>query len=276
MDIDQSRVESPSTLRSHFVFTRSSYFLLSGFLALIGLIAYVWSPLLFAYLETYDPTLPFWVQFDWLLLGIFLVMTLLIMINADIKKDLPITIIGLAGGLVIESWGTQTLLWTYYTNERPPLWIIPAWAIASLSIDRLYQLLEKLSSRIPERVFKTIYWVTFVIFYGLMLYFVRFTFDKSLTIIALIFCAFLIMTPPRHRQIILVFIAGSGLGFFLELWGTTRQCWVYYTMETPPLFAIFAHGMAAVSFWRVLHIYKRITNGRWLNESQLNPANRPE
>jgi hypothetical protein len=41
------------------------------------------------------------------------------------------------------------------------------------------------------------------------------------------------------------------LGYFLELWGTTRQCWTYYTFETPPLFAVLAHGMAAVAFWRV-------------------------
>jgi hypothetical protein len=25
---------------------------------------------------------------------------------------------------------------------------------------------------------------------------------------------------------------------------------MYYTAETPPLFAVLAHGMAAVAFWR--------------------------
>ena len=49
----------------------------------------------------------------------------------------------------------------------------------------------------------------------------------------------------------LVFIAGSGLGYFLERWGTTRECWTYYTYQTPPFFAVLAHGMAAVVFWRV-------------------------
>jgi hypothetical protein len=49
---------------------------------------------------------------------------------------------------------------------------------------------------------------------------------------------------------VLTFIAGSGLGYFLELWGTTRACWTYYTQQTPPLFAVLAHGMAAVAFWR--------------------------
>jgi len=239
-----------------FKFTRSSYFLLSAFLALIALIGYVWSPLLFAYLNSYDPSIPFWAQFDWLLLGNFLFMTLLIMVNADIKADLPIALIGLTGGLVIESWGTQTLLWTYYTYERPPLWIIPAWAIASLSIDRLYRLLDSFTHPIPDRVFKFAYWAVFAVFYLAMCYFVFPTLDKSLTIMALLLCAFLILTPPKPRQALLVFTAGAGLGYFLELWGTTRQCWIYYTQETPPFFAVLAHGMAAVAFWRVLLLYR--------------------
>jgi hypothetical protein len=49
---------------------------------------------------------------------------------------------------------------------------------------------------------------------------------------------------------VLTFIAGAGLGYFLEVWGTTRECWTYYTFQTPPLFAVLAHGMAAVAFWR--------------------------
>jgi hypothetical protein len=50
---------------------------------------------------------------------------------------------------------------------------------------------------------------------------------------------------------VLTFLAGTGLGYFLERWGTTRECWTYYTHQTPPLFAVFAHGLAAVAFWRV-------------------------
>ena len=67
---------------------------------------------------------------------------------------------------------------------------------------------------------------------------------------ALALCAFLILTPVDARAMVLTFIAGAGLGYFLELWGTTRACWTYYTAETPPLFAVLAHGMAAVAFWR--------------------------
>ena len=48
----------------------------------------------------------------------------------------------------------------------------------------------------------------------------------------------------------------GGLGYFLELWGTTRACWTYYTLETPPLFAVLAHGLAAVAFWRARLIFE--------------------
>ena len=88
------------------------------------------------------------------------------------------------------------------------------------------------------------------------MYFTSPTIDKSLTVIALILVAFLIFISSNYRGTVLVFLAGSALGYFLELWGTTREAWTYYTLETPPLFAVVAHGMAAVSFWRVLQVYK--------------------
>jgi hypothetical protein len=243
------------TFRQSFHWTRSSYYLLSGFIALIGLIGYAWWPLLDAYLKSYNPAISFWQQMDWLLLGNFFIMTLLIMANADLRTDWIIVLIGLVGGLVIESWGTQTNLWFYYTSERPPLWIIPAWPIASLSIDRLYRVLRLWTQKLPKPFFTFFYWLVFVGFFFYMLVFVRFTLDKSLTIMALFLCAFLILTPPDPRGMLLTFIAGSALGYFLERWGTTRQCWIYYTYQTPPFFAVLAHGMAAVAFYRVRELY---------------------
>lgn len=236
--------------------TRASTCWMSAFTALLFLIGYIWWPLVVEYVSTYDPQVSFWRQFDWLLLGNFLAMSLLIMANASLRDDWPIVAVGFAGGLVIESWGTQTQLWTYYTQERPPLWIIPAWPVASLSIDRLYRLMKRLTRRIPERVFNALYWFIFLVFYGLMLVFVQETMHRSLTQMALFLCAFLILTNRDRRAAVLIFAAGAGLGYFLELWGTTRQCWTYYTQQTPPPFAVLAHGMAAVSFWRVVELYR--------------------
>lgn len=234
-----------------FGWNRSSYFLMSLFLATIAVIGIVWWPLLEAELQYIDWDRPLWVQVDWLLVGVFAAMSLLIMAGADLKVDALTAFVGLAGGLVIESWGTQTELWTYYTRQRPPLWIIPAWPIARLSVDHLVRFLDRLIPPLQRHLWAPAYWVLFAAFYALMLVFVWPTVDRSLTVMSLILCALLIVSPTDHRLAVLTFVAGSGLGYFLELWGTTRLCWTYYTQQTPPFFAVLAHGMAAVAFWRV-------------------------
>lgn len=245
--------------------TPTSYFMLSAFFILLFVIGVVWWPLVEANLTIIDWSQPLWLEIlrkmDWLLLFDFGVMTLLIMARADLKQDALIVFVGFAGGLVIESWGTQTHLWNYFTLERPPLWIIPAWPIASLSIDRLYRFLNHLlnkanTSKAPPNLAKILYWPIFIAFYALMIVFVWPYADKSLTIAALVLCALLILTPVDYKTTLLIFLAGISLGYFLELWGTTRQCWTYYTFETPPLFAVLAHGMAAVAFWRVALLFR--------------------
>jgi hypothetical protein len=105
--------------------------------------------------------------------------------------------------------------------------------------------------------------MTFGAFYALMLSFVWPTLDKSLTLAALLLCALLILSPGDKRGALLTFAAGTGLGYFLELWGTTRACWVYYTHATPPLFAVVAHGMAAVAFWRVGVFWQQLSPRVW-------------
>lgn len=240
--------------------TRSSTVLLSGFFLVIFLIIYVWWPLAEELLATMDWRGPWWLYMDWLLVGLFLFMSLTIVARADLKRDALIIFVATIGGLVIEAWGTQTNLWFYYTNERPPLWIVPAWPIATLSIDRITRLLHFLvtkrspergeESRIPLPAFKALYWMTFAAFLAIMIPFVAPTFNKPYTVLALLLCILLIFSPTDHRRALLVFIAGAALGYYLELWGTTRQCWTYYTYQTPPLFAVLAHGMAAVAFWR--------------------------
>ena len=252
-----------------FGWTRSSSVLLGGFFLLCGLIVYVWWPLAQEAMAYIDWKGPWWRYMDWLLLGIFAFMSLTIMAHANLRRDALIVFVGMVGGLVIESWGTQTNLWHYYTAERPPLWIIPAWPIASLSIDRITRALGFFTTKVTvpkirgqaehegnnvasfeSFVFKILYWFIFIGFYALMLYFVAPTFGKSYTAMALLLVALLTLTPTDHRYATLTFLAGAGLGYYLELWGTTRQCWTYYTAQTPPFFAVLAHGMAAVAFWR--------------------------
>lgn len=239
--------------------TPSSYYLMGALVLIVGLIVVVWWPLAADYLAQADWKGAWWKQIDWLLIGIFAVMSLLIMSGADLKADLLIVLVGAGGGLVIESWGTQTLLWSYYTAERPPLWIIPAWPVASLAIDRIVRMLNRaVPGWVDQRHFRPLYWLMLGGFYALMLIFVWPTLGKSLTIAALLLSALLIASPLNYRTAALTFAGGSALGYFLELWGTTRLCWTYYTLEQPPLFAVLAHGMAALAFWRVGLIIARV------------------
>lgn len=232
----------------------TSYLLMLTLLCVGVFVIFVWWPiadLYIAYIRYLYEIGELWQNIDWLLIAIWLVMTLLLMRHANLRHDLPIIVVCLFGGLVIEGWGTQTEIWTYFTQERPPLWIIPAWPVAGLSIDRLVQFIEPHALRGHQRWYRAIYWIVFPIFFVLMWRFVDHTLDKSLTIAALFATAFLILTPRDYRFTLLTFAAGVGLGFFLETWGTTRLCWTYYTKATPPIFAVLAHGLAAVAFWRV-------------------------
>jgi hypothetical protein len=262
------------------LWTRDSSILLGGFFITIFLIIYIWWPLAEEYLAYVDWNSEWWWYIDWLLIGLFGFMSITIIVRADLKADLLIIFVGVCGGLAIESWGTQTNLWHYYTAERPPLWIIPAWPIASLSIDRITRALNFLTTKVTKEhegktfvdfvpfVFKILYWPTFASFLGLMLFFVAPTFDKSFTWLSLGLCVLLILTPTDYRFALLTFIAGAGLGYYLELWGTTRECWTYYTYETPPLFAVLAHGMAAVAFWRAGLILKTFWGRLGLSKPQ--------
>jgi len=266
--------------------TRDSSILLGGFFLVIFLIVYIWWPLAEEVLSYIDWNGPWWRTMDWLLLGVFAFMSLTIVSRADLKTDALIVFVGMFGGLAIESWGTQTNLWFYYTAERPPLWIIPAWPIASLSIDRITRLLSFLNTKATKEHegnsfvdfvsfvfnFRVLYWITFASFLTLMLVFVSPTFDKSYTWLSLALCIFLILTPTDHRYAFLTFAAGAGLGYYLELWGTTRECWTYYTYQTPPLFAVLAHGMAAVAFWRAGLVAKMIggrIRWRWPQQAEV-------
>ena len=70
-------------------------------------------------------------------------------------------------------------------------------------------------------------------------------------------CILITVSSTSHRTAVLTFVAGIGLGYFLELWGTTRECWTYYTEATTPLFTILAPGLAATAGWRVTVLVKR-------------------
>ena len=142
-------MDSPNSSSPRF-WTRDSSILLGGFFLTIFLIVYIWWPLAEEVLSYIDWSGEWWRYMDWLLLGVFAFMSVTIVARADLRTDALIVFVGVCGGLAIESWGTQTNLWHYYTAERPPLWIIPAWPIASLSLDRITRLISFLTTKVTK------------------------------------------------------------------------------------------------------------------------------
>ena len=183
------------------------------------------------------------------MIGNFLVMSILVTLGADLRYDIPFVVVGLMGGFLIESWGTRTGLWFYYTLETPPLWIIPAWPIAVLSVNRLSRYFKHVSRKIPERCFRILFWSVYGIFYVFLLWFVWPTIMHPMTFFALVLCMFFIITCKNYRSGLIIFMTGSLLGYFLERWGTTRLCWTYHIPGTPPVITVLAHGMASMAIW---------------------------
>ncbi len=217
--------------------------------------AFFWIPLIGHYRERMPEWGPdWWAHIDWLLIAIFLFMTTICVFTIDLRRNWSLLGIALLGGLCIEGWGTQTDLWYYYTQERPPLWIIPAWPTAALTIDSLSRLVFSRLPTIPHRRYTVAAAILFPSFFVAMALFTYPYVGYSMTLfslaVVLLVSLSILMGTCDRRVAVLIFILGSALGYFLELWGTTRHCWNYYTGETPPLFAIFSHGIASVAFWR--------------------------
>ena len=63
---------------------------------------------------------------------------------------------------------------------------------------------------------------------------------------------------PRPGRDAVLFVAGASLGIFLEYWGTSRRCWVYYSGQVPPAEAVFAHGFASVAFARGVQLIEAV------------------
>ncbi len=184
---------------------------------------------------------------DWLLVSIWAFMTAVLCWNIQPRRDLVRVAVGFLGGLCIEAWGTLTELWTYFTVERPPLWILPAWPVAALAIDRMAQILHAVW---PQRGAWPLWGILLPGFVIWMSIFVQPTWELNATRLALVGMVGVLVTVRDPRGDLLLFVAGSFLGIFLEYWGTSRYCWTYYTREIPPLQAIVAHGFASVAFAR--------------------------
>lgn len=224
-----------------------------AFVVLVGIaggVGYHWSDLLDANGEP-----------DVLLTGIWFWLALLVCWGVRARHDLLLVLTGLGGGAVIETWGTQTGLWHYFTEERPPLWILPAWPVAALAIDRqarwLDDLMAGVGAKASARHSLWVYWLLCGGFCLWMGWFMRPVWNHSATVAVLLIMVVVVASVRDARADVTLFLAGSLLGVFLEYWGTSRGCWTYYSGEVPPPVAIPAHGFAALAFSRVHRLLLR-------------------
>lgn len=191
-----------------------------------------------------DPT----ADIDILLSFIWTLMTAALLWDPRPRRDVKLVIVGLFGGLVIEGWGTNTLLWVYFTAERPPLWILPAWPIAALCVNRLSRLVDHLAPWLKKA--GPLYWVLLPTFVLLFTRLMRPAITHPWTIGVLVLMVVVIVVRPRPGRDLVLFVTGATLGILLEYWGTSRYCWTYWTRQTPPLEAVLAHGFASIAFAR--------------------------
>jgi hypothetical protein len=193
---------------------------------------------------------------DWLLVGIWVFMTALGCWGISPRRELLRAAIGFGGGMYIEAWGTVTNIWWYFTDERPPLWILPAWPVAAITVDRLSRALDVV---LPDADWRWLWWGLLPPFVVMMTLFVWPYIDEPLTVLAVLAMLGVLIVPGDTRQDVTLMVAGAGLGIFLEYWGTSRHCWNYYTGEIPPAAAVLAHGFASVAFQRVATVLERVT-----------------
>lgn len=198
---------------------------------------------------------------DWLLAGIWAFMTLLLAWRLDLRRDLRLVFVGLLGGAVIEWWGTTTNLWHYFTQERPPIWILPAWPVAALTIHRMPLLLGRFVPRLWR--LGPAYWLLLPAFCLYMGHFAWPTVGILSTKVVFVLLVGVTLVRADPHVDTAIFLAGASLGVFLEYWGTSRHVWTYYTREVPPYEAVLAHGFASVAFARAERIVAALIPAEW-------------
>ena len=186
---------------------------------------------------------------DWLLASLWALMVGLVALDVDVRRDLPLLLVGLVGGFVIETWGTVIGLWHYFSGEAPPLWILPAWPVAALTVERMVRLTR--GARWPGWS-AWLSWPLMLSFIGVMGWFVRPTWGMGATQAVLAMLVLVTVLGARPRTDVPLFVVGAALGLFLEFWGTSRGTWTYWTAAVPPVAAVMAHGFASVAFARTL------------------------
>ncbi len=172
------------------------------------------------------------VIFEMILFAAILFLTVrAIPLAADPLTDCLTVLITSFFGFLAELWGTQSGLWTYYTGEKPPYWIVPAWALGVLVVERLARrageqpdgILAKLNS---ERF----YWAWVALFYCVFVPFIATKLSAPACVLPILLTAAILFPGKKHRiRYMRIVFTGTACVFFADLWGTTNNCWTYHT-----------------------------------------------
>lgn len=201
-------------------------------------------------------------DFDPVLWACWVSMAALTVYRVSVRRDAVLAGVALLGGALIEAWGTRAGLWTYFSGEQPPLFILPAWPAAALATERVSWWLGQ---RLPERGrWGLLYGAAILGFSAWLIVWTRPGWGHPLTWVAGACVAVTAVTGPasERRGDLARFLAGVLVGFPLEYWGTSRGCWVYWSGEIPPLIAVLSHGFATVAFARGASLVSRALRGR--------------
>jgi hypothetical protein len=144
-------------------------------------------------------------------------------------------------GWAAEAWGTRLGLWTYYTGETPPLWIVPAWSLGALVIEHLAERARARWGRLPS----AFYWTTAAAALAVIVGFSGPRLGRPAAWAVPIAAAAALAARSGEDDDFWILAAGFGAVFFADLWGTTNGCWEYYRHGLPGgLWQGIAFGMA--------------------------------
>lgn len=152
--------------------------------------------------------------------------------RADLRKDALRVALGFAAGYLAEAWGTRLGLWRYYTGEKPPLWIVPAWPLGALVIERTAARWAPAFSRLSGAARKSLYALgtACVLSFFLLMAWPVLGQPSTWAVLAVVLWAlFWRLSPERDLPVL---AAGMLCVLFADTWGTTNNCW-HYWLEKP-------------------------------------------
>ena len=164
--------------------------------------------------------------------GILLYTLRVIPERADLRKDALRVALGFAAGYLAEAWGTRLGLWRYYTGEKPPLWIVPAWPLGALVIDRTAARWAPAFERMSASMRKGLYaaGIVLVLAFFFLMTSPLLSHPSTWAVLAVMLWALLWRYSPERDLPILA--AGFVCVIFADTWGTTNNCW-HYWLEKP-------------------------------------------